>query len=129
CGVNLDNAAPTTSINQLIHNYNQSQHASKQLRPLSQEELLAGILVEFEMLYKEFCECGYESFLDVYYKRWLHSDQIVTLENHDNRKARILGINNFGYLRALTLDTNDTVTLQPDGNRFDIMKGMISKKL
>ncbi|CAG8647968.1 13542_t:CDS:2, partial [Acaulospora morrowiae] len=85
CGANLDNAAPTTSINQLIQNYNQSQHVSKQLRPLSQEELLAEILVEFEMLYKEFCERGYESFLDVYYKRWLHRTNVPEDRSNRNR--------------------------------------------
>ncbi|CAG8642704.1 6767_t:CDS:2, partial [Acaulospora colombiana] len=127
CGVNLSNAAPTTSINQIIDKYNESHHTSRQLKPFSQEELLARILVKFELFYTEFCGngSGYESFLDVYYERWLHSDQVVTLENHENRRARIIGIDNFGFLRAFILDSNEVVTLQPDGNRFDIMKGMI----
>ncbi|CAG8433526.1 6288_t:CDS:2 [Diversispora eburnea] len=38
------------------------------------EELLASILVKFELFYKEFCENGrgFEPFFDIYYKRWLH---------------------------------------------------------
>ncbi|CAG8775718.1 6451_t:CDS:2, partial [Gigaspora margarita] len=125
CGVNLNNPEPTTSINQLITNYNKSAHSSKQLPFFSQEQLLSLILVKFEKFYKEFYQNshGYDPFLDIYFKRWLHSDQIVVLETHNNQKAKILGITtDFGFLKAMIIDTNEIVVLQPDGNSFDMMK-------
>ncbi|RIB04324.1 hypothetical protein C2G38_2222689 [Gigaspora rosea] len=131
CGVNLNNPEPTTSINQLIANYNESAHSSKQLPFFSQEQLLSLILVKFEKFYKEFYQNshGYDPFLDIYFKRWLHSDQVVVLETHNNQKAKILGITtDFGFLKAMIIDTNEIVVLQPDGNSFDMMKGLISRK-
>ncbi|CAG8647177.1 10508_t:CDS:2 [Cetraspora pellucida] len=131
CGVNLTNSEPTISINQLITTYNKSVHSSKKLPLFSQEQFLSLILVNFENLYKEFYQNvhGPKSFLDIYYKRWLHSDQVVVLETHDNQKATILGITtDFGFLKAMIIDTNEIVMLQPDGNSFDMMKGLISRK-
>ncbi|CAG8468177.1 12887_t:CDS:2 [Funneliformis mosseae] len=92
CGVNLSNSAPTTAINRIISLYNHENNT--QLEEFSQEQLLAAILVKFESFYKEFCshKNGFEPFLDIYYKRWLHNDQIVTLEAFNNRRARIIGI-------------------------------------
>ena len=65
---------------------------------------------------------------------YFYRNQIVTLETHNNQKARIIGItSDFGSLKASTInDDNDNleeiITLQPDGNSFDMMKGMISRK-
>ncbi|RIA92468.1 hypothetical protein C1645_691658, partial [Glomus cerebriforme] len=132
CGVNLSNSAPTTAINHIISLYNHANNT--QLEGFSQEQLLAAILVKFESFYNDFCsrENGFESFLDIYYKRWLHKDQIVNLESHGNRKARIIGINEFGFLKANAISDNgnleEIITLEPDGNSFDMMKGMISRK-
>ena len=39
----------------------------------------------------------------------------------------ITGIDEYGYLRVRTT-TGDTLTVQPDGNTFDIMKGLIRMK-
>ncbi len=41
--------------------------------------------------------------------------------------ARITGIDEFGYLRVRT-EAGEPLTLQPDGNTFDIMKGLIRMK-
>lgn len=46
----------------------------------------------------------------------------MTLETHDNQKTKILGItNDFGFPKAHTVDTNEIVILQPDGNGFDMI--------
>ena len=67
CGINLSNAEPTVSINDIIKDYNPS--APK----LAAEDVLAGILVKFEVFYNEFCEKGMGTwFLKKYYQRWLH---------------------------------------------------------
>ncbi|CAG8520065.1 5945_t:CDS:2 [Racocetra fulgida] len=51
----------------------------------------------------------------------------VVLETHNNQKATILGITtDFGFLKAMVINTNEIVMLQPDGNSFDMMKGLIS---
>jgi len=44
------------------------------LKLFSQEELLASIIVKFEQFYKEFCGNGkgFQPFMNIYYKRWMH---------------------------------------------------------
>lgn len=42
--------------------------------------------------------------------------------------ARITGIDEFGYLRVRDNHRGESLTLQPDGNTFDIMKGLIRMK-
>ncbi|ORZ22394.1 biotin-protein ligase [Absidia repens] len=125
CGINLSNSRPTVSINDVITQHNRS------LARLTPEDMLANILVTFERFYNEFCEKGMGPwFLDLYYKRWLHSDKLVTLTTHDNVRAKIVGITkDYGMLEAIGLDgDNQRYTLQPDGNSFDMLKGLIIKK-
>ncbi|KAI8888267.1 class II aaRS and biotin synthetase [Backusella circina FSU 941] len=125
CGINLNNAHPTVSINEIIRQHNPA------LAPLKREEMLADVLVTFEKMYNEFCEKGMGSwFLDMYYRRWLHSDKLVTLTTHDNERVRIIGItSDYGMLEAVSVDNpRKRFTLQPDGNSFDMLKGLITKK-
>ncbi|ORZ24163.1 biotin-protein ligase [Absidia repens] len=121
CGLNLSNTFPTTSINQVIKAYDSS------LPALSSEDVLANILVSFESLYAQFCEHGIGAwFLSRYYKHWLHSEQLVTLKTHDNAVARIEGITtDCGSLVAVDIDSKIRYELQPDGNSFDMMKGLV----
>ena len=39
----------------------------------------------------------------------------------------VVGIDKYGYLRVKKKD-GDVLSLQPDGNSYDIMKGLIVKK-
>lgn len=65
CGINLSNREPTVSINDVVEAHGLSK--------LSLEDVLAGILVKFEIYYNEFCEKGMGTwFLRKYYERWLH---------------------------------------------------------
>jgi biotin--protein ligase len=54
----------------------------------------------------------------------------VTLTTHDNERVRIIGItSDYGMLEAVSVnDPRKRFTLQPDGNSFDMLKGLITKK-
>ncbi|KAI9480334.1 MAG: biotin-protein ligase [Benjaminiella poitrasii] len=125
CGVNLNNPHPTVSINDVI------QEHDPKLKRLDKEDILAHALITFEKYYMEFCEKGMGNwFLDKYYQRWLHSGKVVTLTTHNDEKARIVGItSDYGLLEAVSIaDPRKKFTLQPDGNSFDMLKGLIIKK-
>lgn len=64
-----------------------------------------------------------------------NSDQVVTLTSTTpHRRARIVGItSDYGLLRTIPETggyggTQDFIDLQPDGNSFDLMSGMIMTK-
>ena len=124
-GLNTTNAAPTTSLNAL-----------KPPAPFTLEKLLARVLVTFADLYKGFCLTGFNRRLeDMYYKHWLHSDQVVTLENEGGVRARIKGITtDWGLLVAEELGWEDKPTgkkfqLQSDSNSFDFLRGLMKRKV
>ncbi|KAB8302395.1 hypothetical protein EYC80_005817 [Monilinia laxa] len=126
-GLNTTNAAPTTSLNALLPPH---------LAPFSLEKLLARFLTTFEKIYKGFCRTGFDQKLEeVYYKHWLHTDQIVTLEAEGGARAIIRGITtNWGLLRAEELGWEDRPTgkvweLQSDSNSFDFLKGLLKRKV
>jgi hypothetical protein len=55
------------------------------------------------------------------------SKQPVVLEDHGGVSAVIIGIDSSGLLKAVT-EKGVMFLLQPDGNSFDMMKGLISRK-
>jgi len=123
-GLNTTNAAPTTSLNAL-----------KPPSPFTLEKLLARILTTFSYLYGKFTRTGFDkSFEEMYYKHWLHTDQIITLEAEGGARARIKGItSDWGMLVAEELGWEDgptgkTWTLQSDSNSFDFLKGLVRRK-
>ncbi|KAK4893869.1 biotin holocarboxylase synthetase [Elasticomyces elasticus] len=127
-GLNVTNAAPTTSLSLLAKKLG--------LAPFTLEKLLASILTQFEELYTGFCRTGFnQRFLDTYYASWLHTDQIVTLETEGGARARIMGItSDWGLLIAEELGWEDRPTgkkfsLQSDSNSFDFFKGLLKRKI
>ncbi len=57
-----------------------------------------------------------------------YSDVDIVVSGPDGDvSAKIIGINNFGFLRVRD-DKGNMLDLQPDGNTFDIMKGLIRMK-
>ncbi|KAI7902126.1 biotin-protein ligase [Cokeromyces recurvatus] len=125
CGINLNNRYPTVSINDIIQDHN------PKLKRLEKEDVLAHVLITFEKYYMEFCQKGMGKwFLDKYYERWLHSGKLVTLTTHNDEKVRIVGItSDYGMLEAVSVENpRKRFTLQPDGNSFDMLKGLIIKK-
>ncbi|KAJ1970152.1 biotin holocarboxylase synthetase [Dispira parvispora] len=167
CGINCQNALPTTSVNELIREYNR-RHGT-QLATWSEELLLARIMAQFELFYIRFVHGysplprltnslptsyglklsakeralvtpdtlkrlsgtgeGLAPFLPLYYKRWLHSGQVVTLTDYDHAQVRISGITlDYGYLKTTGVNDGKTYELQPGGNSFDMMAGLIGRK-
>jgi biotin---protein ligase len=129
-GLNTTNAAPTTSLNALL------PLLPRSLPPFTLEKLLARILTTFETIYKSFCRSGFSRELEeTYYKHWLHSEQIVTLEAEGGIRARILGITrDWGMLRVEELGWEDRGTgkvweLQSDSNSFDFFRGLVKRKV
>ncbi|CAO1598523.1 biotin holocarboxylase synthetase [Xanthoria calcicola] len=124
-GLNTTNASPTTSLNAL-----------NPPAPFTLEKLLARVLTCFATLYERFVRTGFDrSFEDLYYKHWLHTDQIVTLEAEGGIRARLQGITtDWGLLKAEELGWEDRptgriLTLQSDSNSFDFFKGLIKRKV
>ena len=56
------------------------------------------------------------------------SDKVVALESYSMQKAKVVGIDDFGYLVVQLMQDGRQVTLQPDGNSFDMMKNLIFTK-
>lgn len=52
----------------------------------------------------------------------------VQNENRSTGNAVITGVDNYGFLIAHLVD-GTMITLQPDGNSFDMMEGLIYSKL
>ncbi|KAJ2768808.1 biotin holocarboxylase synthetase, partial [Coemansia nantahalensis] len=128
CGVNVANRLPTTSINSVIREYNSAHGAG--LATLPVEKALALITAKFEELYRQFLVRGFEPLLKLYYKNWLHSGQAVTLADRSYEKARVVGLDpTDGQLQVRSVASPGTVySLQPDGNSFDMLHGLISRK-
>ncbi|GAA5821752.1 hypothetical protein JCM3770_003161 [Rhodotorula araucariae] len=141
CGINTTNPRPTTSLNELVALHN-ARHGTA-LAPFHPETLLALVLARFGAMWAVFAPEGFEPFMDRYLASWIHSNQIVTLDTvSPPQRVRILGLTtDHGLLRTapVTVDragrevfgapapahAHAFVDLQPDGNRFDIMRGLI----
>jgi biotin--protein ligase len=126
-GLNTTNSLPTTSLSALLKGNGVA---------FTQEKLLARIVTKFSYLYSRFRDTGFDGYLeDMYYRHWLHSDQIVTLETEGGIKARIKGItSDWGFLQAEELGWEDRPTgriveLQSDSNSFDFFKGLLKRKV
>lgn len=71
CGINLDNDKPTICINDMIRDYNSSNH--QHLKTLKYEAFLAMVFNEIERLLEIIVKTGdFQAFYDLYYKLWLH---------------------------------------------------------
>ncbi|TPX69617.1 hypothetical protein SpCBS45565_g02331 [Spizellomyces sp. 'palustris'] len=142
CGLNVTNPHPTVSLDDVIRSH--ARRSSRTIAPIRREEVLGRFMVCFEDMYKEFVDAGriesryayaFEPFLERYYSAWLHSNQLVTLGSLGHALGRITGIDKSGLLRAVVIEGEDGVTvgqeclLQPDGNSFDMMRGLITRKL
>jgi biotin--protein ligase len=126
-GLNTTNALPTTSLAALT---------PPRLHAITLEKLLARLVTKFSALYSRFRSTGFDHYFeDMYYRHWLHTDQIVTLETEGGIKAKIKGITtDWGLLIAEELGWEDrptgrTIQLQSDSNSFDFFKGLLKRKV
>ncbi|KMZ01630.1 biotin--protein ligase isoform X1 [Drosophila simulans] len=127
-GINLNNSRPTVCINDLIREYN-ARVPNNKLPILKYELLIAMIFNEIERLLGEVQNGDFDSFYALYYSLWLHSGQSVKicLQNDQEKEAEIVGIDDFGFLKV-KLPTGAIEIVQPDGNSFDMLKGLIIPK-
>ncbi|KAF9260681.1 class II aaRS and biotin synthetase [Marasmius fiardii PR-910] len=129
CGVNILNRPPIFSLSQIPRDSD---------TPLKMEKTAAAILAKFEKMWGVFTvgKGDFSPFMDLYLDRWLHSDQLVHLTTiSPPTQVRICGITlDHGLLRTLPERTGWStghegfIDLQPDGNSFDLMAGMIKSK-
>ena len=126
CGLNVSNARPTTSLDEVLDAAN--------LPRLAAEDILGAALRLFDRDYTLFVETGsFEPFRRRYYDRWIHSDQCVDVarseaEGGGTLAVKIKGITDDGYLFATDESSGERVELEPDGNTFDMMRGLIKRK-
>ncbi|EDV92861.1 biotin--protein ligase isoform X2 [Drosophila grimshawi] len=126
-GINLNNSKPTICINDMIKEYNARMPIAK-LPLLKYEQFIALIFNEIEGILAEVQNGDFKHFYALYYDLWLHSEQSVKifLENQE-KDAKIIGIDDAGFLKVKL--ANGTIeTVQPDGNSFDMLKGLIVPK-
>ncbi|KAK7205924.1 biotin-protein ligase [Myxozyma melibiosi] len=136
CGINTANEAPSTSLNLLVAALNEKRRrsATQAIRPFKVEVLCARIMRFFEQMYTTFKTHGFAPFEQLYYSRWLHNNAVVRLDMYGGTKAVIKGISlDYGMLRVEELGfdgrpTGRKYTLQPDGNSFDMLQGLLKKK-
>ncbi|KAG8182667.1 hypothetical protein JTE90_019692 [Oedothorax gibbosus] len=123
-GVNLANRRPTICVNSVIERHNVI--VGDTLPLYTTEKFIAGVITELEFLIDEFENRGADNFLELYYSYWLHKEQRVTISSLQ-KEAVIHGLDDFGFLIVETED-GKRITLQPDGNRFDMFKNLIIAK-
>ncbi|KAF9350116.1 biotin holocarboxylase synthetase [Mortierella sp. NVP85] len=111
----------------------------KNLSLFTQETLLARILFKLEQFHTQFLGGngrGFAQFEEMYYRRWLHSDALVMLTTMTpHKRVRIKGVTlDYGLLRTVAVDDQgrdiigEEYRLQPDGNSFDMLKGLVFQK-
>uniref|UniRef100_A0A0P4VYC8 BPL/LPL catalytic domain-containing protein n=1 Tax=Scylla olivacea TaxID=85551 RepID=A0A0P4VYC8_SCYOL len=128
CGVNLSNSNPTGCINDAIRQYNQEHNT--ELAEFEREVFLARVFNALEELIHTFQTQGPGAVQHIYYKYWLHSNAVVTVqsEHRHTQSAEVVGVDSYGFLQA-RLPSGETITLQPDGNSFDMMEGLVYSKV
>lgn len=124
-GLNVSNSNPTICVNDLIQLHNRQQLDS--LQPVSVEQIIARTVSEIERLIETFQSEGVECFRQLYYDRWLHSNSQVTLQSEGNISVRVIGLDDYGYL-LVESSSGERISVQPDGNSFDMMKNLIAMK-
>jgi biotin--protein ligase len=127
-GINTSNQEPSTCINLLLKQVTEGKHPG-----VTREELLAHFCTIFERMQTQFEREGFAPFKKAYQDAWLHTDQRVTvLEGVQGGGAEktvvIKSITDTGGLLAVD-DHGAQHELYPDGNSFDFLKGLISKKI
>lgn len=127
CGINLDNEKPTTCINSMISEYNMINRTNIPI--LKYEEFIALTFNEIERILEKVKSGDFDNFYELYYEHWLHDLQKVIICDTfgSQQEAIVIGIDEIGYLRVRTVD-GKIETVQPDGNSFDMLQGLIVPK-
>ncbi|XP_054272886.1 mucin-17 [Macrosteles quadrilineatus] len=128
CGFNLDNKLPTVCINDMITQLNKA--SGQKLPLLTKEKYFAILFTELEKLLLMIEMGQQDKVIELYYKYWLHTNAEVDVTDSDGhtRHVTIVGVDEFGFLRVKGADKVE-FTVQPDGNSFDMMAGLIAPKV
>lgn len=120
-GTNVDNPHPTMSVNSRI--------AQLGAGPKIQlESLLARFMAILDDMTQRFFISGFGIFEHEYKSVWLHSNAVVTLEKYGNVQAVVQGISSDTGMLIAEDKAGIKYELQPDGNSFDMLRGLISRK-
>ncbi|KXS18005.1 hypothetical protein M427DRAFT_68150 [Gonapodya prolifera JEL478] len=146
-GLNVSNRHPSTCLNTLLE---QLPPSKIRREPFTQEKVLAHFFHHFARLYTLYRERGFQPLSERYTKWWIHQNQEVGVEGLKG-KWKIVGVDSGGHLRCRkiagehddvmvgdgetsavvagrTSGEDEEVLLGPDGNGFDMMKGLIVQK-
>ncbi|EDV20900.1 uncharacterized protein TRIADDRAFT_31020 [Trichoplax adhaerens] len=126
CGLNVSNSNPTMCINDIIARFNNRTEGAN-LKPISVGRLAGLLYNNLETIISNIEKFGIGQFQREYYKYWIHSNKKVKIANRGNEDFSIAGINDYGFL-CVTDRYGQKVTLQPDGNSFDLMRNLITLK-
>ncbi|KAF5283108.1 hypothetical protein FQA39_LY17415 [Lamprigera yunnana] len=123
CGINLDNQEPTTCVNELIRKHDPN------LEPIAYEEFFAIVFNEIESIYNLVQGGDMDLLFELYYKYWLHSGAEISVHTSKGQScgATVIGIDEYGFLKV-RLSDGTISSVQPDGNSFDMLKGLITPK-
>lgn len=121
-GINVDSSEPTSYLNDIAVRCGKD--------PVGREILLAEIMTQIEHEIMEFQEStNVETFLKSYCGLWLHTNQEVNAKFGDDvKKCTVTGIDEFGYLKVTVAGSGEEAVVHPDGNSFDMMRGLIAPK-
>ena len=127
-GLNVDNSDPSTCLNDLLA----STETIASPRRLTRGEVLGQFCTTFQEMLDLFRKRGFTPFESSYYRYWLHTDQhvhaVMDEETNEQVSLYVKGLTKHGALLARENETGREHELYPDGNRFDFLKGLVSKK-
>ncbi|XP_041982887.1 biotin--protein ligase isoform X2 [Aricia agestis] len=125
-GVNISNSVPTTCVNDIISKYNALHNTH--LPPLSVEWFLARFNSHLERILADMATDNGHKFFEDYYKYWLHSAEQISVIDKDGKRVSgtIHGMDKFGFLLVDT--PAGQLTVNPDGNSFDLMANLVVAK-
>jgi len=147
-GLNVDNSQPTTCLNDLMREYGANALFTR-------EALVAGIVHRVQAMLPAVGRNGFGGFEAEYYRAWLHSGQVVHVQDDladdcddcddcngrpggrpgGMRQVRIVGLADNGYLKASGVSgvsaggSSVLFELSPDGNSLDFLSGLLAKKI
>lgn len=145
-GINVTNAYPTVSLNSILQENANAPVAStskavplpkgKKDKPiLSIEKVIARSLSELENLVELMESNAIEKIINLYTDNWIHGsvdsdDNIVSVEvtGGNFAECRVIGIDQFGFLRVRENNSGHVFSVRPDGNSFDIANKLIAIK-
>ncbi|VDL50346.1 unnamed protein product [Hymenolepis diminuta] len=125
-GINVANLFPTTCLHEII----QRCYANKNVEMPSVATVIGRTICHLENLIGQLERGDMKDIKKLYTQSWMHSGQRIKAMCKDEFvECAILGVDDFGYLKAMTVENGESVTLLPDGNLIDMAsRTVISRK-